>query len=43
MAGMCGNLEAGINLQSWPKKGINRKVIDIQQIAPTPSVEVMQL
>ena len=25
MAGMCGNLEAHINLQSWPKKGINRK------------------
>lgn len=25
MASMCGNLEAHINLQSWPKKGINRK------------------
>lgn len=25
MASMCGNLEARINLQSWPKKGINRK------------------
>lgn len=41
MAGMCGNLEAHINLQSWPKKGINRKlgekkVIDIKQIGRHP-------
>ncbi len=25
MASMCGNLEAHINLQMWPKKGINRE------------------
>lgn len=40
MAGMCGNLEVHINLQSWPKKGINRrqkkKVIDIQQMGRPP-------
>lgn len=41
MAGACGNLEANINLQSWPKTGINRKrvkkkkkVIDIRQMGP---------
>lgn len=40
MASVCGNLEANINLQSWPKTGINRKwvkkkkVIDIRQMGP---------
>lgn len=39
MADACGNLEANINLQSWPKTGINRKrvkkkVIDIKQMGP---------